>query len=106
MKTMALNIALLVLFLFSFSLFLQSGGVMTPAIEQAAAQPGGKHGGPPPEAVSACEVQNVGEVCSFDSPRGDLILGTCENVKGGVLACVPEGAHPGEPGGERPPKPE
>lgn len=88
--------------LFAVCLFFQPDGISSISIEEALAQPNG----PPHEAVSACEVQNVGEVCSFESPKGDLILGTCENVKGGVLACVPEGAHPGGPRGDRPPKAE
>ena len=103
MRDRAFNLKVLVIMAFSvFALAPHNG---TFSIE-AVAQPGGGRGGPPPEAVSACEVQNVGEVCSFDSPKGDFILGTCENVKGGVLACVPEGAHPGGPDGEKPPKPE
>jgi len=59
-----------------------------------------KRWGPPEEAVAACGGLNVGEVCSFDSPRGDLILGTFEMTRAGVKACVPEG---GGPGGDRPP---
>lgn len=105
MRNPVLKISLLILLLFSFSLYLQSSGIMTPFIDNALAHPSG-HGGPPPEALAACELQNVGEVCSFDSPKGDLILGTCENVRDGSLACVPEGAHPGGPEGEKPPKPE
>lgn len=105
MRNPVLKISLLLLLLFSFSLFFQSGSVVDSLIYQAIAHPSG-HGGPPPEALAACEVQNVGEVCSFDSPKGGVILGTCEHVRDGSLACVPEGAHPGGPGEDRPPKPE
>ena len=95
MRIFILKSALLMTFIFA-------AGFMDAGLEQALARPDGK-GGPPPEAVAACEVQNVGEVCSFDSPKGDLILGTCENTKEGVMACVPP---PGGPGGDRPPRPE
>ncbi len=58
-------------------------------------------GGPPEEAVAACQGLNEGEVCSFESPRGDLILGICKMTRAEVKACVPEG---GPPGGPPPPK--
>lgn len=57
----------------------------------------GKRHGPPPEAIEVCAGLNTGEVCSFESPRGDLILGTCETTRSGEVACVPEGGPPGGP---------
>ncbi len=38
----------------------------------------GKHQGPPPEAYSACESKNVGDEAQFVSPRGETMIGTCE----------------------------
>lgn len=82
---------------------------------QASAQPddssGGqpprdRRGGPPEEAIAACDGLNEGEVCSFESPREDLIVGTCEVTRADVKACVPQGGPPEKlsgPGGERPP---
>ena len=110
MKTFTVNIAVLWLIVNSLGAFSPFCGFISVNIDQALAQqddaperrPGDKRRGPPPEAVAACEVQNVGEVCSFESPRGDLILGMCENTRAGVMACVPEGGPPGGPGGERP----
>lgn len=85
-----------------FFMLIISAGFICGGIKNSMAQPDGK-GAPPPEAEAACEGLNMGEVCSFDSPKGDLILGTCEHTKSGVMACVPP---PGGPGGDRPPRPE
>lgn len=33
--------------------------------------------GPPPEAVAACSGRTQGAACSFKTPRGDQMSGTC-----------------------------
>jgi hypothetical protein len=53
----------------------------------APAQAGGT---PPQEALSACSGSTKGAVCSFMSPRGDTVAGTCDIPPGATgLACVP-----------------
>lgn len=63
--------------------------------------PGGQGGmgrhGPPPEAISACASKNQEIPCSFVTPRGDTINGTCRQVPEGKFACVPQNM--GGPGG-------
>ena len=54
-------------------------------------------GGPPQEAISACSGHSEGASCSFSSPRGDNISGTCDDTPDG-MACVPEGGPQGMPG--------
>ncbi|MEM8561801.1 MAG: hypothetical protein AAGF57_06180 [Pseudomonadota bacterium] len=54
-----------------------------------------KRSGPPPEALAACDGSAAGDSCSFTSPRGDSIEGSCivpRSDKG--LACKPEGGPP------------
>jgi len=67
-------------------------------------QQGRHHHGPPPEALAACKSATNGQQCSFTSPRGDQISGTCTaREEGKPLACRP--SHP--PGGDpstQPPK--
>jgi hypothetical protein len=54
------------------------------------------HHGPPPEALAACKSASSGQQCSFTSPRGDQVSGTClAHEEGKPLACRP--SHP--PGG-------
>ena len=54
------------------------------------------HHGPPPEALAACKSASSGQQCSFTSPRGDQVSGTClSREEGKPLACRP--SHP--PGG-------
>lgn len=58
--------------------------------------PGGQ--GPPDEAIDACQGMDEGDACSFATPRGDQVTGTCRSVREG-MACVPDN-HPG--GGKGP----
>lgn len=37
-----------------------------------------KQQGPPPEAYLACEGKNIGDEAQFVSPRGETMVGTCE----------------------------
>lgn len=47
-------------------------------------------GTPPQEAITACKDTLKGGSCSFVSPRGDRISGTCDSPPGSsALACVP-----------------
>jgi hypothetical protein len=56
----------------------------------------GKRRGPPPEALAACKGKASGAECSFQSPRGDNVSGTCFAPKSDLpLGCKP--SHP--PGG-------
>lgn len=54
--------------------------------------------GPPPEAYTACEGLSAGDTAEFESPRGDIITGTCEE-EGDRLVLRPDNP-PG--GGGRP----
>ena len=50
----------------------------------------GPGGQPPQEAISACDGQEEGASCSFDTPRGDTAEGTCQNTPDGeYFACKP-----------------
>jgi hypothetical protein len=65
------------------------------------------HHGPPPEALAACKSASSGQQCSFTSPRGDQVSGTClSREEGKPLACRP--SHPpgegGDQSGAQPPK--
>jgi len=53
----------------------------------------GRPGGPPEELLAACEQKATGDSCTFTSPRGDAISGTCAEGPGGIpgLLCHPEG---------------
>ena len=41
-------------------------------------RPRGRHQGPPPEAYTACECKEAGDTAQFESPRGDIVTGTCK----------------------------
>ena len=86
--------------------FTSSQAVAQPGDRSGGPPPGDRRGGPPEEAITACDGLNEGEVCSFESPRGDLILGTCEMTRADLKACVPQGGPPDGPSGpdgDRPP---
>lgn len=55
---------------------------------------------PPKEALESCKSLNVGQACSFTTPKG-AINGTCWAPEGKPLACKPKDARGGE---SRPPK--
>jgi len=45
---------------------------------------------PPQEAVNACNGKSNGDYCSFTSPYGDMISGTCQiPPASSTLACIP-----------------
>jgi hypothetical protein len=44
---------------------------------------------PPPESLAACNGATDGATCSFNSPHGDAIRGTCHAPPGRPLGCVP-----------------
>jgi len=50
---------------------------------------GRRHHGPPPEAYTACEGKNVGDVAEFVNPHGDTVTGTCEQ-QGNRLVLRPD----------------
>lgn len=63
---------------------------------------GGRHRGPPQEAVAACSGQSAGAACSF-SHHDRTVEGTCRaGPQGESLACAPAGG----PGGHQGPPPE
>lgn len=66
--------------------------VATPAYS-AGQQQGGPQGGPPPEAIKACEGKKVGESASFKGRQGETVKGVCQEIEG-KLAVVPEGGPP------------
>jgi hypothetical protein len=68
--------------------------------------PGHHHHGPPPEALAACKSATSGQQCSFTSPHGDQISGTCTaREEGKPLACRPSHPPRGDSSGAPPPKP-
>ncbi|MBX2866950.1 YHYH protein [Candidatus Kaiserbacteria bacterium] len=44
---------------------------------------------PPQEATNACEGEDMGSVCSFTTPRGN-VSGMCRAIPDGSLSCVPQ----------------
>jgi hypothetical protein len=52
----------------------------------------GPMGGPPPEAINACQGQSEGKACRFNAPLGE-IRGQCRKVQEG-LVCVPNDHRP------------
>ena len=56
-------------------------------------QQGSMQGGPPQQALNACQSKQDGDSCQFQSPRG-TISGTCQSIQN-QMACVPEGMGPG-----------
>jgi hypothetical protein len=52
-------------------------------------RPMGGHGGPPPEAYTACEDKSAGDTAEFVSPHGDTVTGTCEQ-EGDQLVLRPD----------------
>jgi hypothetical protein len=63
-------------------------------------QQGGGHRGPPPEALAACKGRAAGDSCSFSSPHGDSVSGTCFTPDSSKpVACKPAGGPPGGGGG-------
>ena len=64
------------------------------ALTASFAQGGGgkppRGGTPPTEAITACEGQEVAATCSMETPRGDIVEGTCENTHDNkYFACKP-----------------
>jgi hypothetical protein len=48
------------------------------------------HRGPPPEALQACAGLAEGASCSFTTPSGDELTGTCRSAPdGSSVACAP-----------------
>jgi hypothetical protein len=64
----------------------QAGGQPT----QGQVQGGGQ---PPKEAIAACASLTVNAACTVNTPNGSL-SGTCQNMPGSQLACVPAGGPP------------
>ncbi len=48
---------------------------------------------PPPEAYTACEGKSAGDRAEFESPRGDMVTGTCEE-EGDRLVLRPDNPPP------------
>lgn len=61
----------------------------------------GKRKGPPPEeAIATCANQTEGQACSFSTPNGDAVEGSCKappRGREGALACRPERGSGGRP---------
>jgi len=60
----------------------------------AGGPPHGPHGGPPPEALTACRDVAVGDACVVDTPHGAL-EGSCRTTPHGT-ACVPHDMRGGD----------
>lgn len=50
----------------------------------------GPQGGPPPEAIKACEGKNAGDSATFKGRQGETLTAVCKDIQG-QLAAVPEG---------------
>ncbi|GAB4340968.1 MAG: hypothetical protein Kow0089_14990 [Desulfobulbaceae bacterium] len=55
----------------------------------------GRHPGPPPEAIEACEGKKVGDSVKFTGRRGETLETTCQEIDGQLVAAPPEGMRPG-----------
>jgi hypothetical protein len=76
-----------------------------PSDQPPSDQQGHHHHGPPPEALAACKSATSGQQCSFTSPHGDQISGTCTSrEEGKPLACRPSHPPGADPSGAQPPK--
>lgn len=53
------------------------------------AQAGRGHRSPPEEAVNACAGLAMQDSCSFLTPRGHEIAGSCQFLPDEIAACVP-----------------
>lgn len=69
--------------------------------------PGGAPPGPPPEALAACNGKAAGAACTFRTPRGDSMSGTCAAPPPRDGKQPPAGNPPGArgEGAEAPPPP-
>ena len=52
-------------------------------------------GGPPREALAACNGRAEGASCTFQGRGGESVTGTCGAPPGRPLACRPAGGPPG-----------
>ena len=94
---------ILFVLLLASSLFISAGTYAQSSNEYQGADNSGqnppgrhsRHPGPPTEAIQACDGAGESEACSFTSPRGDEITGTCEYLPDDQFACAPEGGPPG-----------
>jgi hypothetical protein len=68
-----------------------------------AGQQGGPRGGPPQEAMAACQSLSAGQACSFRARDRDL-TGSCWAPEGKPLACKPANA-PGRQNKQKTPEP-
>ena len=64
---------------------------------QRGSQQGGHRQGPPPEAYKACEGKSVGATAQFVSPRGETLIGTCDQ-EGSQLVLRPNSNKGGRQG--------
>lgn len=72
--------------------------LVTTSVAMAQRAPGG---GPPQEAIDACQGKQAGNACSIETPNGQLIKGSCL-ARGGRSFCVPAGGPDGGRAGGRP----
>ncbi len=80
-----------------------------PGETDLACRPAGmkEHRGPPVEAITACTSKAANAACSFTTPDGKALNGTCGTPpEGSTLACRPEGHGPGGRGRHHGPPPE
>ena len=70
--------------------------VATPACSSNQGQQGGPGGGPPPEAIKACEGKKVGDSVTFKGRQGESLKATCKEIEG-KLAALPENGPDGGP---------
>ena len=80
-------ILMTLLLLFCASISFARGG---PGGGPGGGQGKGRRGGPPQEAITACESKNVGDSCSFTGRREETVSGTCVEVEEQIV-CAPEG---------------
>ena len=70
-----------------------SAGSGAPGGGDTPTEPGGGMGAPQ-EAVDACAGSTAGDACSFTTPHGNEISGTCGETGDGSVACMPAGGGP------------
>jgi len=68
---------------------------LTASFAQDGKPPRGGKGKPPQEAIEACANEDAGTSCTVETPRGDVLEGTCQNTPDKkYFACVPKNHKP------------
>jgi hypothetical protein len=63
----------------------QEGNQLVLRPDRNKGQSGGKRKGPPPEAYKACEGKSAGSTAQFVNPRGETVVGVCQDENGKMV---------------------